>query len=154
MPVETYDKRGDCCHRFPRADEVIHPDLATDPLAEPVWKHVGFRVEAMLELIAEDCPADLTKTIYYRCEKPLWKVDGAFLEHLRYKQHVGRLTRDTGYDVLGWPVVRRLLSGQIGFQEGTHRLATLRALGRPAAAILIERPDYKNNRFADAIALQ
>lgn len=154
MPTETYDKRGDCCFRQPQDGEEIHPNLANDPTADLVWKQIGWRVEAMRELVSEDCPNDLTQTLYYRQSKPTWSTDGAFLYFLRSKQRVGRLTRDTGYYDVGWPVVRRNVNGKIVLVDGMHRLATMRALGRPVTAILIERPDFKNNRLADAKALQ
>jgi hypothetical protein len=155
MPMEFYSRRGDCCGRQPREGEAIHPDLASDPDAHSIWKHVGWRVEAMRQLIAEDCPKDLRNTIYFAEGQKSWgDGGGAFVAYIRDKQRVGRLTRDHGYEEVGWPVVRRCLNGKIGFLEGTHRMATMRALGRPVAAILIERPDYKNNRLAEAKALQ
>jgi hypothetical protein len=155
MPTETYDKRGDCCRRRPLEGEAIHADLASDPDADHLWQQqIGFRVEAMRELAFIDCPEDLTQTLYYRVERQHWTGEGAFLSYLRDKQRVGRLVRDTGYEETGWPVVRRTVNGRLSLVDGTHRLATMRALGRPVAAILIERPDYKNNRLAEAKALQ
>lgn len=154
MPTETYDKRGDCCFRQPQDGEEIHPNLTSDPTADLVWKQIGWRVEAMRELVANDCPDDVAQSMYYQRETPFWNSPGALLAFVCDKQRVGRLTRDTGYYDVGWPVVRRNVNGKIVLVDGMHRLATMRALGRPVAAILIERPDYKNNRLAEAKALQ
>ena len=139
MPIQIYDRRGDCCYRQPKPGEKIHPDLTHEPLAALVWRVISYRVEAMGELVSEDCPADLTQTLYYRNNRASWPGEGVFLEYLRYKQRVGLLTKEHGYEVVGWPVVRRTLKGEIGFLEGMHRMATMRALGRPVQAILIER---------------
>lgn len=143
MPVTSYDKRGDCCGRQPKEGEIIHPDLSTDETAWPLWRHVGFRVEAMAQLLSPNCPADLRDSLYFAEAKRGWNNDGALVNYIRGKAHVARLTRDHGYECVGWPVVRRCVNGLITISDGTHRLATMRALGRPAAGILVERTELQ-----------
>lgn len=125
-----------CLGRTPQPDEFIHPDIASEPAAKQLWERIGWRVEAMAELISPDCPEDLRRTIYFQNAKLMCVNLERIEQDIRNKQAMAKEVLRTGFERTGWPVCR--WSGdRIMLMSGTHRLALQKARGVPVRAILL-----------------
>lgn len=125
-----------CCGRVPQEGEFIHPDLTTDPAAEMLWTIIGWRVEAMAELISPDCPVSPRETIYFqRMATQCGSLDRCEKTVLQKKQMAAEVLL-TGFERTGWPVCRQG-SKYIWPVDGMHRMALQRARGVPVRAIMI-----------------
>lgn len=135
MPRETVSKIGSCCGRQPRPGEETVDVLEEATLNAFVAQHLADRITEIAELLNA---RELTQTAYYRRMIEQYTPSRA-LGFTEYRQKMAQEVRDHGFEKTGYPTFRRHFSGALTFVDGTFRLATMLALGRPAVAIVLPK---------------
>lgn len=129
-------RKVECRNRQPLEGEEIHPDLRSDPGAAKLLADLEWTVEGVMELVAPDCPEDLTKTKYYRAWQRVHSLPSQLTAWTKSKQAMLRECVQTGYELVGWPVVYRNEDGSLRLMDGMHRLALKLGQGVPIRAIV------------------
>ena len=125
-----------CRNRQPLEGEEIHPDLSNDPGAVKLLADLEWMIEGVMELVSHACPEDLTKTRYYRDWGRVHFIPNQLEVWTKRKQAMLRECVQTGYEMVGWPVVYRNEDGSLRLMDGSHRLALKLGQGVPVRAIV------------------